>query len=49
MDSNYPKAKIVVVGDSGVGKTSLIHLISQQEVLKNPSWTIGCTVNVKVN
>lgn len=48
MDSNFQKAKIVVVGDSGVGKTSLIHLIAHHEILKNPSWTIGCTVDVKV-
>ena len=49
MNSNYDKVKIVVVGDSGVGKTSFVHLIVHQEVLKKPNWTIGCSVDVKVN
>ena len=33
---------------TGVGKTSLIHLICHREVLSNPSWTVGCNVEVKV-
>jgi Rab-like protein 3 len=45
---NIDKVKIVVVGDSGVGKTSLVHLITQQQILKQPNWTIGCSVDVKV-
>ena len=49
MNTNIEKVKIVVVGDSGVGKTSLVHLIAHQEVLKKTSWTIGCSVDVKVN
>lgn len=48
MNSNLEKVKILVVGDSGVGKTSLVHLICHQEVLKRPNWTIGCSVDVKV-
>jgi Rab-like protein 3 len=48
MNSNLEKVKIVVVGDSGVGKTSLVHLITHQEVLKKTQWTIGCSVDVKV-
>lgn len=35
------KVKILVVGDSGVGKTSLVHLICQSEPIANPYWTIG--------
>lgn len=46
---NLDKVKIVVVGDSGVGKTSLIHLIIHQEVLKKPNWTIGSSVDVKLH
>jgi Rab-like protein 3 len=49
MNSNLEKIKIVVVGDSGVGKTSLVHLITHQEVLKKSNWTIGCSVDVKVS
>jgi Rab-like protein 3 len=48
MSSNLEKVKIVVVGDSGVGKSSLVHLICRNEVLKKTSWTIGASVEVKV-
>ncbi|XP_011300519.1 rab-like protein 3 isoform X1 [Fopius arisanus] len=43
------KVKIMVVGDSGVGKTSLTHLICEQQTINNPSWTIGCSVEVKLH
>ncbi|XP_008549033.1 rab-like protein 3 isoform X2 [Microplitis demolitor] len=43
------KVKIIVVGDSGVGKTSLSHLICEQKPIRNPSWTVGCTVEVKLH
>ncbi len=33
---------------SGVGKTSLVHLICHNEPITNPYWTIGGTVEVKV-
>ena len=42
------KVKILVVGDSGVGKTSLVHHICHDESISNPGWTIGCTVEVKL-
>jgi Rab-like protein 3 len=42
------KVRIVVVGDSGVGKTSLVHLICHEESISSPAWTIGCTVEVKL-
>ncbi|KAI9007231.1 P-loop containing nucleoside triphosphate hydrolase protein [Gaertneriomyces semiglobifer] len=42
------KARIVVVGDQGVGKTSLVHLLCQDEVLKHPGKTVGCAVDVKI-
>ena len=32
----------------GVGKTSLVHLICHNEPIGNPSWTIGCSTDVKV-
>ncbi|XP_011330727.1 rab-like protein 3 isoform X2 [Ooceraea biroi] len=43
------KVKIIVVGDSGVGKTSLTHLICQQQPISSPSWTVGCSVEVKLH
>ncbi|XP_045116050.1 rab-like protein 3 isoform X2 [Portunus trituberculatus] len=43
------KVKILVVGDSGVGKTSLVHLICHGEALGNSSWTIGCSVEVRIH
>jgi len=42
------KVKILVVGDSGVGKTSLVHHICHNESISTPGWTIGCTVEVKL-
>jgi Rab-like protein 3 len=48
MSATIERVKILVVGDSGVGKTSLVHMIAHQDVLKKTSWTIGCSVDVKV-
>ena len=47
--SDIETVKIVVVGDSGVGKTSLVHLICQNEPCAKPSWTIGCSVDVRIH
>ena len=33
---------------SGVGKTSLVHVLCQGEVLSRSAWTVGCSVDVKV-
>ncbi|XP_064404119.1 rab-like protein 3 isoform X2 [Halichondria panicea] len=46
---NLRKVKILVLGDTGVGKTSLVHLICHGEVLSSLSWTIGCSVDVKLH
>ncbi|XP_064612583.1 rab-like protein 3 isoform X2 [Liolophura sinensis] len=43
------KVRILVVGDSGVGKTSLVHLICHNQPVGNPGWTIGCSVEVKLH
>ncbi|VDI81723.1 Rab-like protein 3 [Mytilus galloprovincialis] len=45
----YDKIKIIVVGDSGVGKTSLVHLMCHNEPNSNPGYTIGCSVEVKLH
>ncbi|KAH1082791.1 hypothetical protein J1N35_022552 [Gossypium stocksii] len=39
--------RVLVVGDSGVGKTSLVHLIVKGSSTAHPHRTIGCTVGVK--
>ncbi|EDW00132.1 GH12699 [Drosophila grimshawi] len=43
------RVRIVVVGDSGVGKTCLTHLIAHNESLTRPGWTVGCNIQVKIH
>ncbi|XP_044749514.1 rab-like protein 3 [Coccinella septempunctata] len=49
MNTSIKRVRIMVLGDSGVGKTSLVNLIAHNEPLKSPSWTIGCSVEVKLH
>ncbi|KAL6576010.1 sphingosine N-acyltransferase subunit lip1 [Orobanche hederae] len=41
------QVRVLVVGDSGVGKTSIVHLITKGSSIARPSQTVGCTVDVK--
>ncbi|XP_020241445.1 small GTPase LIP1 isoform X2 [Asparagus officinalis] len=41
------QVRVLVVGDSGVGKTSLVHLILKGSAIARPPQTIGCSVGVK--
>ncbi|KAK8566166.1 hypothetical protein V6N13_021238 [Hibiscus sabdariffa] len=41
------QVRVLVVGDSGVGKSSLVHLIVKGSSTSCPPQTIGCTVGVK--
>ncbi|KAF7834214.1 small GTPase LIP1 [Senna tora] len=41
------QVRVLVVGDSGVGKSSLVHLIVKGSPIDRPPQTIGCTVGVK--
>ncbi|XP_078734393.1 rab-like protein 3 isoform X1 [Lampetra fluviatilis] len=43
------RVKVLVLGDSGVGKSSLVHLLCQNRILGNPSWTVGCSVDVRLH
>lgn len=45
----YERVRILVLGDSGVGKTSLVHLITSGVPLTQISYTIGATVEVKLH
>ncbi|XP_063697043.1 rab-like protein 3 [Culicoides brevitarsis] len=49
MSSPIEKVRIIVVGDSGVGKTSLIHLLANEEPLLSPGWTVGAQLEVKLH
>ncbi|KAL3502229.1 hypothetical protein ACH5RR_036678 [Cinchona calisaya] len=40
------QVRVLVIGDSGVGKTSLVHLIVKGSSVTRPSQTIGCSVDV---
>ena len=41
--SSPDRVRVVVVGDSGVGKTSLTSLVALGQSLSSPSWTVGCS------
>ncbi|KAF8945397.1 Rab-like protein 3, partial [Haplosporangium gracile] len=45
-DASY---RILVLGDSGVGKTSLVHILCNNEPLRAPVPTVGCDVNVRLH
>ena len=47
--ASLDRVRILVLGDSGVGKTSLVHLISQGRPLQQLSYTIGAQVEVKLH
>lgn len=47
--SAIDRVRIMVLGDSGVGKTSFVYQATHGETLKSPSWTVGCTVEVKLH
>ncbi|KAK9882100.1 hypothetical protein WA026_018944 [Henosepilachna vigintioctopunctata] len=49
MNTSIKRVRIMVLGDSGVGKTSLVNLIAHNEPIKSPSWTIGSSVEVKLH
>ncbi|KAI5057635.1 hypothetical protein GOP47_0027650 [Adiantum capillus-veneris] len=41
------QVRVLVVGDSGVGKTSLVHLLLHGTPIAKPRRTVGCCVEVK--
>jgi len=50
MSSTIDRAvRILVLGDSGVGKTSLVHLIAHNSPLTDISYTVGASIEVKLH
>lgn len=47
-NKSIDKVRVLVCGDSYVGKSSLVHLICHEKILNTSSWTIGCKTDVKV-
>ncbi|KAJ7514725.1 hypothetical protein O6H91_23G056700 [Diphasiastrum complanatum] len=49
-DGGIPTAqvRVLVVGDAGVGKSSIVQLLVSGGPVKNPQRTIGCAVDVKL-
>jgi Rab-like protein 3 len=47
--SSTDKIKVLVLGDSGVGKSSLVHLICHSSAIVSPLWTIGCSIDVRLH
>ncbi|XP_030199510.1 rab-like protein 3 isoform X2 [Gadus morhua] len=47
--ASLDRVKVLVLGDSGCGKSSLVHLLCQNQVLGNPSWTVGCSLDVRIH
>ena len=39
--------RVLVVGDSGVGKTSVVHMLAERSALTSPAWTVGCATSVQ--
>lgn len=47
--STLDKARVLIVGDSETGKTSLAHLIAYGKPCGRPMSTIGCSTEVKLH
>lgn len=46
--TDFAKIRILVVGDSGTGKTSLVHKLCHSIPLSNPRWTVGCSLDMSL-
>lgn len=47
--TEFDRARILVLGDSGVGKSSLVHLIARGKPLSHITYTIGASNEVKLH
>ncbi|KAM3175700.1 hypothetical protein ACTXT7_008028 [Hymenolepis weldensis] len=46
--SDYDRLKVIVAGDTGVGKTAFVHLLCYDEPLLHPAWTIGFNLELSI-
>ena len=46
MSNSVPTARVLVLGDSGAGKTSLIHALARPGEEASVGWTVGCHTDV---
>lgn len=46
-DEGAPGFKVLLLGDSGVGKTSLTQLICHRKPELDPPYTVGCQVQIR--
>ena len=47
--ASLDRVRILVLGDSGVGKTSFVHLLTSGKALTHLSYTIGAAIDVKLH
>ncbi len=47
--TTFDRVRILVLGDSGVGKSSLVHLIAEGRPLSDLNYTIGASFEVKLH
>ena len=47
--STVDKVRVLIVGDSETGKTSLSKLIAHGKPCERPQSTIGCSIEVKLH
>ncbi|KAF9970509.1 hypothetical protein BGZ73_006780 [Actinomortierella ambigua] len=45
----YDRAKVLVLGDAGVGKSTLVHMLCHGEALRDRTPTVGCNIDVRLH
>ncbi|KAG0256375.1 hypothetical protein DFQ27_005761 [Actinomortierella ambigua] len=45
----YDRAKVLVLGDAGVGKSTLVHMLCHGEAQRGGTPTVGCNIDVRLH